>query len=109
MSDVKPYSPFIDRRYESEREGIGPDASMEESLSGLFVAYSDYAALEQENQRLRDELEADRGDFINLNEYWNGGIGGAGDACEHTCEVTEKALKRLQSRLDRALQPEEKA
>ena len=44
---------------------------------------------------LGEQLSADCEDFLDLNEYWNGGNGSAVDACQHTCEVTEAALNRL--------------
>lgn len=38
-------------------------------------------------------------DFIDLNEYWNGSNGSAVDACQHTCEITEKALDYVRAAL----------
>jgi hypothetical protein len=57
-------------------------------------AESHLAASERANGELRRVIEADRVDFVDLNEYWNGGNGSAVDACTHTCEITELALKR---------------
>ena len=48
-----------------------------------------------ERDALRVQLAAAREDFLDLNEYWNGGNGSAVDACQHTCDVTEAALNRL--------------
>ncbi len=45
-------------------------------------------------EELALKLQADKDDFLDLNEYWNGGNGAAVDACQHTVEISEKALER---------------
>jgi hypothetical protein len=55
------------------------------------------ARLIAEAPNLHKALEDAEQDFLDLNEYWNGGNGSAVDACQHTCEVTEKALDKVRA------------
>jgi hypothetical protein len=54
---------------------------------------------------LYEALKEAEQDFLDLNEYWNGGNGSAVDACQHTCEVTEKALDKVRAALTKAVKP----
>lgn len=71
----------------------------EDLIERIALLESKLADAEQRERGLREALEADKDDFLDLNEYWNGGNGSAVDACQHTCEITEVALDRARAAL----------
>ena len=48
-------------------------------------------AASEMNEALGVALE----DFVDLLEYWNGNNGAAVDACQHTLEISERAIHRI--------------
>ena len=51
------------------------------------------------HEALVTALKAAHEDMLDLNEYWNGMNGSAVDACQHTCEVSEKAMNAIYAAL----------
>jgi hypothetical protein len=84
---------------ELRRYRVDPEQILQSMISKLYEIVRGesecIAELERSLATKDKQLEADRVDFLDLNEYWNGGSGAAVDACQHTCEVTETALNRI--------------
>ena len=68
----------------------GADCDANEEL--ILTAVNSHEALVR-------ALKAAHEDMLDLNEYWNGMNGSAVDACQHTCEVSEKAMNAIDAAL----------